>query len=136
MLFIFAVPECLWHHDELAYADSNSTMCSLPFKAQNLCAHFQQAQPCMQTRYTAVRRQTAARPGEREVQVLDYQNTAFELLPLLATAYALIFMVCLLPPFQCFPAWHDSVAPWLLACARGWLLHAIMWAAFCCQGPC
>ena len=47
----------------------------------------------MQVRYTAVRRQTAAKQGEREVQVLDYQNTAFELLPLLATAYALIFMV-------------------------------------------
>lgn len=44
-------------------------------------------------RYTAVRRQTAAKPGERELQVLDYQNTAHALLPLLSTAYALIFMV-------------------------------------------
>ena len=52
----------------------------------------------MQVRYTAVRRQTAARQGEREVQVLDYQNTAFELLPLLATAYALVFMVGSQPP--------------------------------------
>lgn len=43
-------------------------------------------------RYTAVRRQTASKQGEHEVQVLDYQNTAFELLPLLATAYALVFM--------------------------------------------
>ena len=43
-------------------------------------------------RYAAVRRQTAPRAGEREVQVLDYQNTAADLLPLLAACYALIFM--------------------------------------------
>ncbi|KAK9805355.1 hypothetical protein WJX73_005736 [Symbiochloris irregularis] len=43
-------------------------------------------------RYTAVRRQTAAVAGGRELQVLDYQNTAHSLLPLLSTAYALIFM--------------------------------------------
>ena len=48
----------------------------------------------MQVRYAAVRRQTAAHAGEREVQVLDYQNTAADLLPLLAQAYALLFMVC------------------------------------------
>ena len=47
----------------------------------------------MQVRYAAVRRQTAAHAGEREVQVLDYQNTAADLLPLLASSYALIFMV-------------------------------------------
>ena len=44
-----------------------------------------------------MRRQTAARAGEREVQVLDYQNTAADLLPLVAACYALIFMV---------RAWH------------------------------
>ena len=44
-------------------------------------------------RYAAVRRQTAAHAGELEVQVLDYQNTAADLLPLLAQAYALLFMV-------------------------------------------
>ena len=57
----------------------------------------------MQVRYTAVRRQTAAKQGEREVQVLDYQNTAFELLPLVASAYALIFMVspALTDQFKC-----------------------------------
>ncbi|EIE26831.1 acyl-CoA oxidase [Coccomyxa subellipsoidea C-169] len=43
-------------------------------------------------RYAAVRRQTAAHAGELEVQVLDYQNTAADLLPLLASSYALIFM--------------------------------------------
>lgn len=43
-------------------------------------------------RYAAVRRQTAAHAGDREVQVLDYQNTAADLLPLLAQAYALLFM--------------------------------------------
>ena len=52
----------------------------------------------LQVRYAAVRRQTAAHAGEREVQVLDYQNTAADLLPLLAQAYALLFMVRCLPP--------------------------------------
>ena len=47
----------------------------------------------LQVRYAAVRRQTAAHAGELEVQVLDYQNTAADLLPLLAQAYALLFMV-------------------------------------------
>ena len=54
---------------------------------------------CGQVRYAAVRRQTAARAGEREVQVLDYQNTAADLLPLVAACYALIFMV---------RAWHAA----------------------------
>ncbi|KAG2435906.1 hypothetical protein HXX76_007101 [Chlamydomonas incerta] len=44
------------------------------------------------TRYAAVRRQTAPGPGQRELQVLDYQNCAATLLPLLASAYALTFM--------------------------------------------
>ena len=39
-----------------------------------------------------MRRQTAAHPGERELQVLDYQNTAADLLGLVASAYALKFM--------------------------------------------
>lgn len=43
-------------------------------------------------RYNAVRRQTAAKEGEKELQVLDYQNTNAELMPLVAAAYALIFM--------------------------------------------
>lgn len=47
----------------------------------------------MQVRYNAVRRQTAAKAGELENQVLDYQNTNAELMPLLASSYALIFMV-------------------------------------------
>lgn len=46
----------------------------------------------MQTRYTAVRRQTAPAPGAKETQVLDYQNVAAELLPTIAAAYALKFM--------------------------------------------
>lgn len=46
----------------------------------------------LQTRYTAVRRQTAPGPGEKETQVLDYQNVATELVPLIAAAYALKFM--------------------------------------------
>ncbi|GLI67460.1 hypothetical protein VaNZ11_011657 [Volvox africanus] len=44
------------------------------------------------TRYAAVRRQTAPAAGERELQVLDYQNCAATLLPLIACAYALFFM--------------------------------------------
>ncbi len=51
-----------------------------------------------------MRRQTAAHAGERELQVLDYQNTAADLLPLLAQAYALLFMVrlpTLYHPFYC-----------------------------------
>lgn len=50
---------------------------------------------CLQVRYNAVRRQTAAKSGEKELQVLDYQNTNAELMPLVAAAYALIFMVLL-----------------------------------------
>lgn len=44
------------------------------------------------TRYTAVRRQTVPTPGERELQVLDYDNVQHTLLPLCATAFALKFM--------------------------------------------
>ena len=40
-----------------------------------------------------MRRQTAAKAGEKEFQVLDYQNTSADLLPLVASSYALIFMV-------------------------------------------
>lgn len=47
-----------------------------------------------------MRRQTAAKAGEKELQVLDYQNTNAELMPLVAAAYALIFMVSLFPPPQ------------------------------------
>lgn len=43
-------------------------------------------------RYAAVRRQTAPAPGQREVQVLDYQNCMHTLLPLLAASYSLHFM--------------------------------------------
>ena len=52
----------------------------------------------VQVRYNAVRRQTAAKAGEKELQVLDYQNTNAELMPLVAAAYALIFMVHPLTP--------------------------------------
>ena len=47
----------------------------------------------LQVRYTAIRRQTSERVGDRELQVLDYQNLMATLLPLVASAYALIFMV-------------------------------------------
>lgn len=48
-----------------------------------------------------MRRQTAAKEGEKELQVLDYQNTNAELMPLVAAAYALIFMVSGPPPSLC-----------------------------------
>ena len=45
-------------------------------------------------RYNAVRRQMSPPgPGKPELQVLDYQNSAYTLLPLVASAYALHFMV-------------------------------------------
>ena len=44
------------------------------------------------TRYTAIRRQTAPLPGEKELQVLDYDNVQQTLLALVAKAYALKFM--------------------------------------------
>eukprot|EP00775_Hariotina_reticulata_P005807 gene5808-6047_t len=44
------------------------------------------------TRYAAVRRQTAPGPGERELQVLDYQNCGHTLLGLISSAYACWFM--------------------------------------------
>ncbi|KAL4854889.1 Peroxisomal acyl-coenzyme A oxidase 1 [Chlorella vulgaris] len=44
------------------------------------------------TRYTAVRRQTASKLGEPEVQVLDYDNVQQTLLPLMARAYSFVFM--------------------------------------------
>jgi acyl-CoA oxidase len=45
------------------------------------------------TRYTAVRRQTTPTPGEKELQILDYDNVQQTLLPLLAKTYALKFTV-------------------------------------------
>ncbi|GAB4820390.1 hypothetical protein N2152v2_007436 [Parachlorella kessleri] len=44
------------------------------------------------TRYTAVRRQTASRAGQPELQVLDYDNVQQTLLPMIARSYALQFM--------------------------------------------
>uniref|UniRef100_A0A383WBN6 Acyl-coenzyme A oxidase n=2 Tax=Tetradesmus obliquus TaxID=3088 RepID=A0A383WBN6_TETOB len=43
-------------------------------------------------RYAAVRRQTAPGPGQRELQVLDYQNVANTLIGLVGSAYACWFM--------------------------------------------
>lgn len=44
------------------------------------------------TRYTAIRRQTVPTPGEKELQVLDYDNVQQTLVPLVAKAYGLKFM--------------------------------------------
>lgn len=40
-----------------------------------------------------MRRQTAPRPGQRELQVLDYDNVQQTLVPMIARSYALQFMV-------------------------------------------
>lgn len=71
-----------------------------------------------------MRRQTAAHAGDREVQVLDYQNTAADLLPLLAQAYALLFMVSWYLPLDCLCAtsWEALQAdnqPFLVDIAKG-----------------
>ncbi|GFR44234.1 hypothetical protein Agub_g5369 [Astrephomene gubernaculifera] len=59
-------------------------------------------------RYAAVRRQTAPAPGERELQVLDYQNCAATLLPLLASSYALSFMgAAMMERYRAFEAERD-----------------------------
>lgn len=59
-------------------------------------------------RYAAVRRQTAPRPGLPEAQVLDYQNVAAALLPLVAGAYALIFQgQAAMAAYQAFEAARD-----------------------------
>ncbi len=62
-----------------------------------MCASARWCRSCswlsLQVRYTAVRRQGASKQDAREVQVLDFQSTGGELLPLVAAAYALIFMV-------------------------------------------
>ncbi|KAM8772982.1 peroxisomal acyl-coenzyme A oxidase 1 isoform 1-T1 [Acanthopagrus schlegelii] len=43
-------------------------------------------------RYSAVRHQSEIRPGEPEPQILDFQTQQYKLFPLLATAYAFIFV--------------------------------------------
>ena len=69
--------------------------------------HLYVRQP-LQVRYNAVRRQTAAKAGEKEFQVLDYQNTSADLLPLVASSYALIFMVRR-PSTVCAACWNDGL---------------------------
>uniref|UniRef100_A0A8C5H2X8 Acyl-coenzyme A oxidase n=1 Tax=Gouania willdenowi TaxID=441366 RepID=A0A8C5H2X8_GOUWI len=43
-------------------------------------------------RYSAVRHQSEIRPGEPEPQILDYQTQQYKLFPLLAEAYAFLFV--------------------------------------------
>ncbi|KAM3914896.1 peroxisomal acyl-coenzyme A oxidase 2 [Leptodactylus fuscus] len=44
-------------------------------------------------RYSAVRRQSELKPGDREPKILDYQTQQHKLLPLVATCYAVNFTV-------------------------------------------
>nr|KAG5696426.1 hypothetical protein BaRGS_020963 [Batillaria attramentaria] len=41
-------------------------------------------------RYSVVRRQSSLKPGERELQVLDYQSQQYKVLPALAASYAFL----------------------------------------------
>ncbi|XP_050548999.1 probable peroxisomal acyl-coenzyme A oxidase 1 isoform X2 [Daktulosphaira vitifoliae] len=43
------------------------------------------------TRYSAVRRQSELKPGEREPQIIDYQTQQFKLFPVIATSIAFRF---------------------------------------------
>ncbi|XP_054268638.1 probable peroxisomal acyl-coenzyme A oxidase 1 isoform X2 [Macrosteles quadrilineatus] len=43
------------------------------------------------TRYSAVRRQSEMKPGEREPQILDYRTQQYKLFPALATSLAMLF---------------------------------------------
>ncbi|XP_017948522.1 peroxisomal acyl-coenzyme A oxidase 2 isoform X1 [Xenopus tropicalis] len=45
-------------------------------------------------RYSAVRRQSELKPGDREPKILEYQTQQQKLLPLLATCYAIHFTTC------------------------------------------
>ncbi|XP_063796955.1 peroxisomal acyl-coenzyme A oxidase 2 [Pseudophryne corroboree] len=44
-------------------------------------------------RYSAVRRQSELKPGDREPKILDYQTQQQKLFPLLASCYAIVFTV-------------------------------------------
>jgi acyl-CoA oxidase len=60
------------------------------------------------TRYTAVRRQTAPAAGERELQILDYDNVQQTLVPLVAKAFALKFMgAWMMATYDSFDAARD-----------------------------
>ncbi|CAI5767619.1 peroxisomal acyl-coenzyme A oxidase 2 [Podarcis lilfordi] len=50
-------------------------------------------------RYSAVRRQSELKPGDREAKILDYQTQQQKLLPQLATAYAFYFVAKYLRDF-------------------------------------
>ncbi|XP_066452700.1 peroxisomal acyl-coenzyme A oxidase 2-like isoform X2 [Eleutherodactylus coqui] len=44
-------------------------------------------------RYSAVRRQSELKPGDREPKILDYQTQQYKLLPLVASCYAIDFTI-------------------------------------------
>jgi len=56
------------------------------------CAYWLARCCTIAVRYSAVRRQSEIRPGEPEPQVLTYQTQQHKLFPLLATAYAFLFV--------------------------------------------
>ncbi|CAB3399918.1 unnamed protein product [Caenorhabditis bovis] len=49
------------------------------------------AAACIAVRYSSVRRQGEITPGEREVQILDYQTQQFRIFPQLARAFVFLF---------------------------------------------
>eukprot|EP00892_Ulva_mutabilis_P004748 jgi/Ulvmu1/2645/UM014_0097.1 len=66
-----------------------STMLLVRAEIVQHSAHYLAKAACIATRYCCVRRQTAAAPNQRELQVIDYENTAATLLPLIAATYVM-----------------------------------------------
>eukprot|EP01101_Sappina_pedata_P006818 TRINITY_DN3487_c0_g1_i1.p1 TRINITY_DN3487_c0_g1~~TRINITY_DN3487_c0_g1_i1.p1 ORF type:complete len:678 (+),score=289.89 TRINITY_DN3487_c0_g1_i1:34-2067(+) len=75
-------------------------------------------------RYSAVRRQFSAKPGEIERKVLDYQTQKYQLLPLLASSYAFHFTALWMDSMQTVSEKNSekedfSLVPELHACSAG-----------------
>ncbi|XP_070533714.1 peroxisomal acyl-coenzyme A oxidase 1-like [Ptychodera flava] len=51
-------------------------------------------------RYSAIRRQSELKPGEREIQILDHLSQQYKLLPQLATVYSLLFTIMRIQQFN------------------------------------
>uniref|UniRef100_A0A8D8RJH7 Acyl-coenzyme A oxidase n=2 Tax=Cacopsylla melanoneura TaxID=428564 RepID=A0A8D8RJH7_9HEMI len=58
---------------------------------KNVAAAFLAKAVTIATRYSAVRRQSEMKPGEREPQILDYKTQQYKLFPAIATSVALRF---------------------------------------------
>ncbi|KAI5753506.1 hypothetical protein M8J77_000787 [Diaphorina citri] len=75
-------------NDKLTYGTMIFVRVSL---VKNVAAAFLSKAVTIATRYSAVRRQSEMKPGEREPQILDYKTQQYKLFPAIATSYALRF---------------------------------------------